>query len=286
MTKLLNRREQLKLTATVLSGFGIWPQIHAAIAEEPILPGPAVVRQPIIDLQFDDHRGLAQWWLPELLLLGRTDVQVATQGPAQWKSTDGIWSYNRVTPNGQLSVAVAVKRIELGWMATLTIRNQSDTTWSDVVAAVCLLLYGSGEFRDPQWKRTYYRSEGKFLTYAGRETDGGRDLFRMTLVKGQKMLVRTDDHRKKWGFTTQESDDGIIAVVSQNVSTVLTTTWTPTHHLQANRRRTYSCVHANPFFGRVAPGESRTCLGFVLLNKGNLEQAWNETNRTVMDYLK
>jgi len=250
------------------------------------LPGPAVVRQPVIDLQFDDHRGLAQWWLPEILLLGNTDVQISTQGPADWKSEAGNWSYERVTPDGLLSVAVTVEQIELGWMATLTIGNRSNSTWSNVVAPVCLLLHASGKFQDPQWKRTFYRSDGKFLSYDGRETDGGRDLFRMTLVKGQEMLVRSDDHRGKWGFTNSLSDDGIIGVVSQDGSTVLTTTWNPSHHLQANRRRTYSCIHSNPFFGHLAPGESRTCRGYVLLIKGDIGRAWSETNHVVKNTLE
>ncbi|TWU27498.1 hypothetical protein [Bythopirellula polymerisocia] len=283
MTRLLNRRDQLKLTASALSVFGLWPEIPIAWSGEPILPGQAVVRQPTIDLQFNDHQGLAQWWLPELLLLGNTDVQVATQGPADWKRVDGEWSYNRVTPDGRLSVKVTVQQIQLGWMATLTICNRSDTTWSNVVAPVCLLLHASGVFQDPQWTRTFYRSNGKFITYAGCETDGGRDLFRMTLVKGQKMLERSDDHREKWGFTKRLSDDGIIAVVSSDGSAVLTTTWNPSHHLQANRRRTYSCIHANPYFGTLAPGESRTSHGYVFLINGDLEHAWSETKRVVRE---
>jgi hypothetical protein len=110
-------------------------------------------------------------------------------------------------------------------------------------------------------------------------------LFRMSLVQRQAILVRSDDHREKWGFTKQLSEDGIIAVASQDGSTVLSTTWIPTHHLQANRRRTYSCIHANPYFGRVGPGESQTCRGYVLLSEGNLEHAWSETNRVAMEYV-
>ncbi|QEG33176.1 hypothetical protein [Bythopirellula goksoeyrii] len=283
MNSPLNRREQLKLTGLALSCFGQWPRIPAAFSGETILPGQAVVRQPVIDLQFEDHLGLAQWWLPELLLLGHTDVQVATQGPADWKKTDGNWNYDRVTPDGQLSVTVAIERIELGWMATMKLGNRSASSWSNVVAPVCLLLNASGVFQDPQWTGTFYRSDGEFLTYAGRETDGGRDLFQMTLVKGQSMLKRSNDHREKWGFTERLSDDGIMAVVSRDGTTVLTTTWNPSHHLQANRRRTYSCIHANPYFGRLAPGESRTCYGYVLLCNGDLQQAWRATKRIVRE---
>lgn len=174
MDRRLSRRDQLKLTAAAVCGMGVWPKTQAALAEKAILPGSVVVRQPVIDLQFDDHRGLAQWWLPELLLLGDTDLQLRTQGPADWKRTGDRWSYRRITIDGQLSVAVTVERIVRGWMSTLTIGNRSKTDWSNVVAPVCLLLHASGKFQDSGWHRTYYRSRGEFLSYEGRETDGGR----------------------------------------------------------------------------------------------------------------
>ena len=40
---------------------------------------------------------------------------------------------------------------------------------------------------------------------------------------------------------------GIIGVVALDRSTVLTTSWEPTQHLQANQRCTFSCIHANPY---------------------------------------
>lgn len=285
MEARMSRRNLLKMTSVALSGVGHWPLGRAANADGPVSPGPAVVRQPVIDLQFHDDSGLAQWWLPELLLLGDVDVQISTQVPANWETDDGRWSYHHIVPGGQLAVSVIVKRIEAGWLAELTIENRSDNTWSHVVCPVCLLLHASGEFQDPTWKRTYYRSNDELLTYHGRETDGGRDLFRMSLVKGQSPLQRSDQHRNKWGFTTRLSDDGIIAVVNPDRCTVLTTTWKPTHHLQANRKRTYSCIHANPYFGSLAAGGSSTRRGCVLMHTGSLDHAWNETNRVVTEYL-
>ena len=111
------------------------------------------------------------------------------------------------------------------------------------------------------------------------ETDGGRPIYRMSLVKGQEQIERTERHQKKWGFTKRPSDEGIIGVISDDQSTVLTTTWNPTHHLQANQKRTFSCIHANPFFGSLQPGETRTRRGCVLLTPGDLSQAWDATKK-------
>ena len=280
----MNRRKHLKAMAGTLSGLSLWPHVQKAVASKPISPGQAVVRQPLIDLQFGDHRGLAQWWLPELLLLGNTDVRLRTQVPAKWKKADDLWRYNHIIADGQLSVSVTVERINLGWVAALTIENRTHKTWSEVVCPVCLLLHASGAFQDPTWKRTYYRSDDKFLSYHNRDTEGGQDTYRMSLVAGRHHLKRSKRHRNKWGFTTELSDDGIIAVVAPDRTTVLTTTWKPTHHLQANRERTYSCIHANPYFGHLAPGESLTRHGCVLLVAGSLEEAWIETSSVMREY--
>ena len=252
------------------------------MAAQSIAPGLAHVWGPILDLHFADESGLVQWWLPELVLLGNTDVTINSQGPVPWKQQSRERSsYEHLSPDGRLSLAVSVERIDTGWLASLTVGNQTDDVWSNVVCPVCLLLRASGQFEDPDWKRTYYRSEGEFLTYHGRQTEGGRNIFRMSLVKGQRHIERTERHRQKWGYTTQPSDDGIIGVVSADRSTVLTTNWDPTHHLQANQKRTYSCIHANPYLSRIEPGKSQIVRGCVLLTAGGLDEAWNETKRVM-----
>ena len=286
MLSHFSRREYLKTLPAMLGGLGYCSMMRTYGAEGIVLPGNTVVRQPVIDLQFDDHSGAAQWWLPELVLLGNTDVRVRTQGPADWKEiAKDHWGYQRKSADGRLKVKVEVERIELGWIATLTLTNLLEEKWSEVVSPICLLLYGSGTFQDPDWKRTYFRSGGKFLPYQGRETDGGKDTYRMTLVRGREHLERSERHRGKWGFTTEMSDDGIIGVMSETRSTVLTTTWQPTHHLQANRKRSYSCIHANVYFGKLAAGETKTRRGCVLLVPGGLEEAWEETKRVLKEGL-
>ena len=279
---MIDRRNYLKMSTALLLSGGLSTGKRNAMAAQPIAPGRATVWGPILDLLFADDSGLAQWWLPELVLLGNTDVSLRARGLVPWaQQSHEHWSYEHLNPDGRLSLAVSVERIATGWLASLTVGNRTDEVWSNVVCPVCLLLRASGQFEDPDWKRTYYRSGGELLTYHGRQTEGGRDIYRMSLVKGQRQIERTERHRKKWGYTTQPSDDGIIGVVSSDQSTVLTTNWEPTHHLQANQKRTYSCIHANPYFNRIEPGESQTVRGCVLLTAGDLDEAWNETKRVM-----
>ena len=181
---------------------------------QPIRPESTRVWRPVIDLHFDGDAGVAQWWCPELILMGNTDVMLHADGPIAWQRQDDIWKYEHINPDGKLFVALSVDQIELGWRATLTIGNRTDQTWPTVVSPVCLLLRGSPAFADKDWTRTYFRSGGEFATYHGQETSSGREIYRMSLVDGQQQIERTERHVKKWGFTKRHSDDGIIGVVS------------------------------------------------------------------------
>ena len=281
MPSNINRRECLTSATALLMTARFGARDRSARADGPISRGRADVWQPIIDLHFADNSGIAQWWLPELVLLGNTDNGLRARGTIAWQQKNQRFSYEHTNPDGRLGLTATVEEIEQGWLASLTVSNRMDRAWTHVVCPVCLLLRASGAFEDKDWKRTYYRSGGKFLTYHGRPTDGGRDIYRMSLVKGRKQIERTERHEKKWGFTKQPSDDGIIAVVSFDESTVLTTTWKPTHHLQSNRMRTFSCIHANPDFGRIEAGESRTLRGCVLLIAGDLTEAWRDTEEVM-----
>jgi len=100
---------------------------EAAESAEPIRPASAGVWRSTIDLNFSEPGGLAQWWVPELVLLGNTDVSLSARGPTEWSR------------------------------------------------------------------------DGEFLTYHDQKTDGRRDIFRMSLVKGQKQIERTPRHQQKWG---------------------------------------------------------------------------------------
>ena len=103
----------------------------------------------------------------------------------------------------------------------------------------------------------------------------------MSLVKGRDQIERTERHRRKWGFTLEPSDDGIIAVVSDDGRSVLTTTWSEVHHLQANKLPAYLCIHANPYFGELEPDSTKTVHGCVLISPGGLEEAWAETIKVI-----
>lgn len=108
----------------------------------------------------------------------------------------------------------------------------------------------------------------------------------MSLVDGRTSLVRTAGHRREWGFTREPSDDGIIGVVSDDGSAVLTTGWDQVHQLQANANPAYRCIHTNTYYGRLEPGQALTRYGCVLITTAGLEEGWSQTQRQIEDSLR
>ena len=75
----------------------------------------------------------------------------------------------------------------------------------------------------------------------------------------------------------------MIAVSDPNGSHLLTVTWEQVHHLQANAQHGYACIHANPAFGDLAPGDRRTVKGTVLLTTEDIESAWSAALTSVRE---
>lgn len=291
----LSRRGYLQLAAslgctaascTLMSSHRqLWGEEGAASSPaNAVAPGRMNVRAPVLNLEFAEDLGIAQWWLPEIILPGHTDKGPKPPQAVHWQtdpktSTMGYCQNNEA---GDAHVAVEVSQVPLGWLASMTVTNRSQEVWPEVVCASCLLLHASHLFVDPEWKQTYYRTNQQYKTYFGRERDSGEPIYQMSLVQGRRHLVRSERHIKKWGFTVEPSDDGIIAVTNQQRKTTLVTTWDSTHHLQANRKPTFHCIHANPYLGTIDPGASRTVHGCVLLVPGDLDEAWKQARAAVV----
>ena len=259
---------------------------HEAAAQEQgktvISPREAKVDQSDIRLYFHGSDGFALLEFPELIVFGDTDQGSFSSRAYRWSKEDsGRLHYDFFAEEKDMTWAAESKAIEDGWILSLTVGNRSPEPWEDVVAVVCLRLNTSSDFSDKGWKRTYYRTGGEYLAYHGRKRGGGKEIYQMSLVKGRRQIRRSQRHQDKWGFTLKQSDDGIIAVVSEDGSTVLTKAFEPVHHLQANQRPSNYCIHANPYFGQIKPGTSKTIKGCILVTRGSLEEAWARTRKTL-----
>ena len=84
------------------------------------------------------------------------------------------------------------------------------------------------------------------------------------------------------GFAEEESDDGVIGVRDEGGQGILTTAWAQSHHLQANKKPTFRCVHSNPWVGEIESGGSREVRGCVLLHQtDSIDEAFGRTVQTI-----
>ncbi|MAE66784.1 MAG: hypothetical protein CMJ18_21150 [Phycisphaeraceae bacterium] len=249
------------------------------------MPRRAQFRPTIVEMYLDDQfANRASLWLPETVLRGKTDHDTySPKETIRWRDDGSELSYRAIVDDGQMLIAGHVASIDQGWKLALTIGNHSERRWDNVIGAVCLLLSSAPEFADPTRERTYFRSSSRFCRLSDADVDGGSPPYRMSLVKGARQLERTQRHRDKWGFTREDCDDGIIAVSGKNSGRILTVSWDRVNHLQANAATAFCCIHANPDFGDLRPGDERTCRGVVMLTEGDLGSAWEKTSRAVTD---
>jgi len=245
----------------------------------------AMWRQPVLHLMQDPRSAFALWMPEGFLLLGNTDVHMSVKGAVCWRreaqdEQPSTWRYEHQNADGQMTLCGEVGELrshggmENGWLMSLTVRNESEHAWPAVVAPVCLSLCATAAFDGKNHADVWYRSGGQFKSLAEQHYEGGLPGHCMVLVRGRSHIERTARHRAKWGFALDESDDGIIAATSSDGSQVLTLGWQRVHQLQANACPHLACIHANPFFGDLAPGQAITVRGSVLVSSGGLARAW------------
>jgi len=246
---------------------------------------PAYFRPTIVEMYLDDQgANRASLWLPELILRGKTDHDsYSPKETIRWRDDGWELSYRETVDDGQMLISGHVAAINEGWKLVLTIGNCSDQRWDNVIGVVCLLLSSTPEFADPARTRTFFRSDNRFCRLSDVDVDGGSPPYRMSMVKGARQVERTQRHRDKWGFVHNDSDDGIIAVIGRDGGRILTASWDSVNHLQANAATGFCCIHANPDFGDLLPGEERMRKGVVIITKGELESAWENTKRQLQD---
>jgi len=197
-----------------------------------------------------DDRNTIRRWVPEnitcanfgiILFVIREDVDL------RWhRSADGVLGYVLNLP-GRCRVEVTMASIHDGVELTLSVSNLGEVTWRDTVACACTQLVAAPDFVDFARERTFY--------WRG----------------GEKVLPGKGHFSKAVG--PDDADPGFIATVSCSGRHVVGTGWETVHSLGGNDSRMISCIHSNPAFGDVAPGERVTRRGRIYLMCGTAEDA-------------
>ena len=167
---------------------------------------------------------------------------------------------------GMAKVAGA-DRIEL----TIRVENGSTTVMPGLWPMYCFQYRQLTGF--PQWqdnfKHTYVIIDGKVVALADVETQTAD-----TRVKGAAVRGVPQPRNKfadRYGGVIEEGiDRAIIAVTSLDGRRKVVVAWTPGQAMLSNSR--IPCMHADPYYGPLKPGESLEANGVVIFTEEPVEE--------------
>jgi N-sulfoglucosamine sulfohydrolase len=200
--------------------------------------------------------------------------------PVRWmKNEQGEFSYTRSNKEDAsrpvrdpIDYAVRVVPREHGYDLTLTIKNTGNRVLHNVVGHICL-GHLSPHFRDPEFRRTYLRRAGSFLSLA--ETDRGSDPIRAHyLVQGfPPIKIFQNPANRFWGrLSEQTADDGLIATSSAEGDRLIALWFHPASEVFQNSDEPNMCIHSDPVFGDLRPGQAVGVDGTLVLFDGTLDE--------------
>lgn len=211
----------------------------------------------------------------EAILVGHDIREV--YAPVEWEQDGNAWVYKRTNPmdfpasqhDYPVEYAVRLEPVADGLSAQITVKNLGDTTLHNVVAHICL-GHRSDRFRDPGYERTFILSGGKFLNL--KESHRGGDPIRAHYaVKGNEPIQHFQRETQFWGPLSEEkADNGLILTQSLAGDEVVAFWFDPASELFQNSEERNMCIHSDPIFGDLKPGQAVTRQGQVIIFKGDL----------------
>ncbi len=189
-------------------------------------------------------------------------------------SADGLEAWYEVESITEPGVFFSVKaRAENGRaLFEMTIANRSKITLGSIRPLLCYQYYGLKGF--PASSRNNFAHT--FISIAGKPV-ALKDLIvkhpeayaRMAQVKGCP-----DKHNwwaeKMGGFIEKPMDMAFTALTATEDDRKVVIFWTPGKNLLSNSA--IPCIHADPYFGDLKPGESRSARGILIFTRDSLEK--------------
>lgn len=209
--------------------------------------------------------------IPELLSDAQEPIVPWEQPSPKWEITENLIRGVTERP-GIVRMEVSVQFRD-GWQIETRVQatNLSARTWKHLLAFTCFAYYAAPAFDDPDLTRTYLPVDGKWTTVAElfKRHDPGDGPYTFYPVAGGPRLEDFWLCRRIPQRYPQAVTSGCACVLSSDRKWVAGMT-TPRPAFVFNNRRE-RCIHADPFMGDVAPGQSAEGTGTILVFPGNLE---------------
>lgn len=235
---------------------------------------------------FPEHR--VRMRLPEGIVFyeesGEFGILTGARMPTDWsQADDGTLSHQRTLENTfEYEVFAKPAGDTLDMRATVT--NVSSRTLTRIEFSPCIQLAGAPRLKDPDLTRTFYHAEGGFTAIADakRPNDPTKVQVSVTSDLGFRWTLSDAEEGYGWGLASPDADAAFIATVASDAQGAIATWWRTGATLctNVNPHSAIFCIHAEPFIGALAPGESQTAIGQLVWSAdASLEQVWNQCRR-------
>jgi len=194
-----------------------------------------------------------------LLYLGHHSPRFPSLFPGQpkvaWKTERGVLHYERVLPNGVRFGGRVSSSDPTAVSLEIHIENGSNKPLTDIKLQVCALLKHTTRF-------SRNTADNKFVHTS---SDGWQPFTQACNTKEQGRF------RLGWRAGPAVADLPVMVTVSDRLDHLIAMTWyDDTYSLVCNPE--HPCMHADPAFTDILPGQHRTIRGELIFFEGTLEQ--------------
>ena len=202
----------------------------------------------------------AIWEDGSLLYLGHIDKRFPTRFPteksASWNKTENGINYEQILPNGVSFGGEITKLKENIAALKLWITNGSNKELKNVKLLTCVYLDAIKEFNEKTNSNKYVHIPEKGW---------------IPFPEAENLDPIANGFRVGWMDGTQVSDLPVVVTKSKTEGHLIALTWfADTYSFIGNEN--HPCVHADPIFKDLKPGESQEINGELIFFEGSLQE--------------
>jgi len=209
---------------------------------------------------YTNTRNFIHIWLPEVYGKCPNECSVLDRTEDRRFHMEGDTLVTTLTRPGSFEFHGEVCPIEDGVGMRLSVTNLSTEYLSESIAGVCVQFAAAVSFTDTELERYFYVHAGQvnYIKPPYQDYENGHAWFWGTAPN------ETFAHNPKPDF-------GFVGLASADGKWVVGHGWDASRVICGNCHPSVSCIHADPFFESIAPGETASTAGVLYIMEGSPE---------------
>jgi len=216
--------------------------------------------------------------------------EIPNSGKGAWVP-DHKWTWNEdgtLTCTGQVAADVPY-RMTLAptpnYIEThITVTNNSQLTFRDLYAHMCLNARRTPLLYDPDLRRTFVQignqRRAMAKTDTSRSLQGVMPMYFLSTVPAADRWMPDSQRDYGWAISKDVIESPVVAIQSSDRKWVAGMWFEPIHHIVGNSRNPpHGCVHSEPSFGTLEAGESASAVGRLYVQAGSIDDVWKQMTR-------